>query len=70
MKKSILNLGETLNKNEQRQINGGMLTIFNDCSVNGCPSNKVCTEVFHDPDGSGPLGVESQWVCIDPMNYK
>ena len=40
MKKSILNLGKTLNKTEQKNINGGSLA--------GCMSN--CSKIYSGND--------------------
>lgn len=68
--KNLLDLGVALTKDAQKRITGGQLTAQNNCLLNGCPSGKICTEVFHDPDGGGPLGEQSQWVCISPVNHK
>ena len=68
--KNLLNFGEALNKADQKNIYGGNLVSYSNCLTNGCPANEVCTQVFHDPDGSGPQLPESQWLCIDPTNHK
>lgn len=70
MKKSILHIGEALDKSAQKNVYGGGPLSASDCLANGCPSNEICTQIFHDPDGGGPMGEQSQWICIDPVNHK
>ncbi|WP_160112155.1 hypothetical protein [Aquimarina sp. AU58] len=53
MKKSILNLGKTLSKAEQKSINGGIASYL--CTL-GDPCyifiGAICTDVcMHDPEG-------------------
>ncbi|MDY8136932.1 hypothetical protein [Aquimarina sp. 2201CG5-10] len=60
MKKSLLNLGRALNRNEQQQINGGMSASFGTC---GCSSDYVLDvadggwsngrECSYEPTGAG-----------------
>jgi len=55
MKKSILNLGKTLNKKEQKKINGGTYYL---CSIGYCYVNNRIIRVKPDsycPDGSIPM---------------
>ncbi len=48
MKKSILNLGKTLNKAEQITINGGKLRCVNGaCSPGNCCHNNYCYGESH-----------------------
>ena len=68
MKKSILNLGQALNKEEQRKINGGRrggCDTLQQCQSSGCPW--TCEEVRIP---TGLLQWYSCWVCVDPNNYQ
>ncbi|CAL2103747.1 hypothetical protein [Tenacibaculum sp. 190130A14a] len=49
MKKSILNLGKSLNKNEQKQIAGGKrrCETVSDCPPNNCCMHNACLPETH-----------------------
>lgn len=64
MKKSLLNLGRVLDRNEQKQIRGGLQPveegIFDTCSnqpcvlgSNDCPAGEVCTSFVTRKEFSG-----------------
>ncbi len=61
MKKSILNLGEALNKAEQKQINGGRGT----CSVriNGSVWNGLSRSNIDNAIKKMDQGDSLQWCC-------
>jgi len=67
MKKSILNIGFTLSKTEQRQINGGSsgCDTLQQCENSGCPYE--CVEFRIE---TGLLKWRSCWICQDPNNYQ
>ncbi len=55
MKKTILNLGKTLNKKEQLNINGGMITTCNsdiDCILSGAEENCISACITNLINGS------------------
>ncbi|AXT19837.1 hypothetical protein D1817_08070 [Flavobacteriaceae bacterium] len=71
--KNLKKLGKTLNRQEQKTINGGELTITptgcgnRTCGV-GCASNQECVEIFCGP---GPNDViSSEFQCISIVNHK
>ena len=66
MKKSILNIGKVLNKNEQKQVNGGTgncggYASYAICEAAGCPLNHTCERYHCNRQTSG-------WFCIDNGN--
>ncbi|WP_442266220.1 hypothetical protein ACSIGC_00465 [Tenacibaculum sp. ZS6-P6] len=75
MRKTILNLGKTLNKKQQKEITGGIISAIlpNGCGNStcgtGCPSNQECVQIFCGPNG--PFDhVSSEFQCIDIINHK
>ncbi|WP_299107105.1 hypothetical protein [uncultured Tenacibaculum sp.] len=56
MKKSILNLGQVLNKAQQKQVNGGRkyCESHEDCGTGCCNTARFC-QVFGAPNTGGLL---------------
>jgi len=67
MKNSILNLGKTLNKAQQKEINGKKAIILDDCNcfcyINGVEKTNVCYELC--PNGSIPGVLSGDSTCWD-----
>ncbi|WP_435263970.1 hypothetical protein [Tenacibaculum sp. nBUS_03] len=57
MKKSILNLGNALNKADQKQINGGKkkCDTHNDCGPGACCNTSRFCQLFGAPNSGGLL---------------
>ncbi len=67
MKKLILNLGKTLNKTEQKTINGGN-AIF--CDANGnCPIGSYCDGHLCIDNGSGNGESDPNKDCRNPHRF-
>ncbi|WP_417784627.1 hypothetical protein [Tenacibaculum sp.] len=68
MKKSILNLGRTLNKIEQKLINGGGAVGFCDGEGN-CPSGQYCEGIYCYVNDGGNDGPGNGSNCTGPWEF-
>lgn len=77
MKKQILNIGNALNKTEQKEIKGGRAEdpILDPCinsyisciqgSPNdGCPQGQICQMFYHNNEAHGVSWGTHEWLCV------
>ncbi|MBA6156380.1 hypothetical protein H3Z83_07620 [Tenacibaculum sp. S7007] len=61
MKKSILNLGNALNKAEQKSINGGMF-------INPCNGSSIYNDIGGGECTYTPKGMDTRKLCLGQIS--
>ena len=74
MKKSILTIGNALNRKEQKQIQGGRdpfldacTSSYNSCFAgpnHGCPQGETCELFYYNNYAHGVSWDSHEWLCV------